>query len=88
LAGNPHPTPPKTPGSRKGKPNKNTKELKDMILMALSQAGGVDYLKRQADENPNGFMSLIGRVLPMTVAGSNPDGSHSVIVEIVKFGGK
>lgn len=56
-------------GRPKGAVNKHTAEVKDMILQALSQAGGVAYLKRQADENPGAFMTLIGKVLPLTVAG-------------------
>lgn len=55
-------------GSRKGKQNKATKELKDMILAALDECGGVDYLVRQAKKNnPAPFMSLIGKVLPTTI---------------------
>jgi hypothetical protein len=54
-------------GRSKGVPNKVTGELKDMILKALDGAGGVEYLQRQATENPNAFLSLVGKVLPMTV---------------------
>ena len=56
-------------GSRKGIPNKATGDLKAMILGALDKAGGVAYLQRQADANPGAFMALVGKVLPMTVAG-------------------
>ena len=42
-----------------------------MILAALDQAGGVDYLYRQAEESPAAFMSLIGKVLPTTLAGDS-----------------
>lgn len=54
-------------GSRLGKPNKNTAALKDMILTALSEAGGVAYLAQQAVENPGPFMALVGKVLPLQV---------------------
>lgn len=40
-----------------------------MILSALDRKGGIEYLERQAEENPKAFLSLLGRVLPMTVAG-------------------
>ena len=40
-----------------------------MILGALDDAGGQAYLERQAEENPTAFLTLIGKVLPMTVAG-------------------
>jgi hypothetical protein len=59
---------PKPPGgSRKGKPNKVTKELKDMILGALDDAGGQVYLAQQALENPGAFMALVGKVLPKNI---------------------
>ena len=46
-----------------------TKALKEMILGALEDEGGQDYLRLQARENPVAFMSLLGKVLPTTVAG-------------------
>jgi len=54
-------------GRVKGVPNKATKALKDMILGALDDAGGQDYLRRQSIENPTAFMTLIGKVLPTTI---------------------
>lgn len=68
-------------GRKKGVPNKNTTALKEMILGALDKSGGVDYLVRQAEENPGPFLSLVGKVLPMTVAGTGDGGSFKVIVE-------
>lgn len=58
---------PNSGGSRKGCPNKATKELKDMILGALDNAGGEDYLTEQANANPSAFMALVGKVLPRDV---------------------
>jgi hypothetical protein len=54
-------------GRIKGVPNKATKALKDMILGALDDAGGQDYLRRQSIENPTAFLTLIGKVLPTTI---------------------
>jgi len=62
----------KTGGRQAGTPNKVTGQLKDMILKALENKGGVDYLMAQADSNPNAFMALVGRVLPLQVSG-DPD---------------
>mgnify|MGYP001574382248 CR=1 FL=1 len=70
---------PKTGGRVKGVPNKIGKALKEMILEALSAAGGVNYLTRQAEESPAAFMALIGKVLPMTVVG---DPTAPLIVKI------
>lgn len=59
-------------GRQKGTPNKTTGELKDMILKALIDEGGVKYLRKVAKEDIKAFCSLIGRVLPLTVSG-DPD---------------
>ena len=62
-------------GRPKGSLNKTTALLKDAILLAAQRAGGdgedglANYLEVQARENPGPFMSLLGKVLPMTVAG-------------------
>lgn len=64
----------KTGGRQKGTPNKVTAELKDMILQALDNAGGVKYLQKQSAENPAAFLTLVGKVLPMTVNGSGAGG--------------
>lgn len=69
-------------GSRKGKPNKNTAEIKNMILEALSQVGGVDYLVRQAEEKPVAFMGLIAKVLPTQVTGAGENGEHLASVTV------
>lgn len=68
-------------GRPKGVPNKNTKALKDMILGALTNAGGEEYLTRQAEENPQAFMGLIGKVLPTELKGTGEGGS--IIVKVV-----
>jgi len=62
---------PKLGGRQKGTPNKVTGELRQMILKALDNCGGVEYLQRQADENPTAFLTLVGKVLPLTVAGDS-----------------
>jgi hypothetical protein len=76
-------------GRPKGSPNKLTKALKEMILLALDEAhpeGAVEYLKQQAQTNPNAFLTLVGKVLPMTVAGDpeNPVGVAIVERRIVR----
>lgn len=59
-------------GRKHGTPNGTTKALKDLILGALSDAGGQDYLRVQALQNPSAFMALVARVLPLQV---KPDGA-------------
>lgn len=71
-------------GSRKGKPNKATAELKEMILQALDQAGGVQYLVKAAHDKPAAFLALIGKVLPLQVQG-NMEHSGGITVNIKQF---
>ena len=75
---------PKTGGRAKGTPNKATKELKDAILHALDGVGGVEYLQGLALSHPPAFAGLLGKVLPMTVQGPNPDGSFTVVAPWLK----
>lgn len=60
------------PGRPKGVPNKNTTLLKDAILKAAEEAGGkeglIGYLKAQATDNPQSFLPLLGKVLPLQVS--------------------
>lgn len=62
----------KKPNQGKRGPGKATKELKEMILAALSEAGGIDYLTERAldPRTAAAFLTLIGKVLPMQVTGA------------------
>lgn len=72
-------------GRPKGSKNKVTGAIKDMVLNALANKGGVKYLERQADENPVAFMGLVGKVIPLQVnhADDEGNGPPRVIHEIV-----
>jgi len=54
-------------GRPKGMENKVTKELKDMILGALDDAGGQEYLRQRALDTPGPFMALVGKILPKNI---------------------
>jgi hypothetical protein len=71
----------KTGGRTKGVPNKLTGDVKAMILQALDDAGGKDYLLAQSETNPVAFLGLVGKVLPMTVT-SDPDNPIKTVLEI------
>lgn len=75
-------------GRPKGVPNKSTAAIKDMLLASLDQVGGQKYFQQQALENPNAYMSLIGKIIPAEVKNqiTGADGGpvqHSIKV---KFG--
>lgn len=57
------------PGRPKGSRNKVTSAIKDMVVEALDNAGGVEYLTAQAVLNPTAFLTLVGKTLPLQVAG-------------------
>jgi hypothetical protein len=69
------------PAAGKGRPrgakNKLSSDVKAMILGALNNVGGIEYLARQAEKNPAAFMALLGKVLPMQVSG---DGGGPIIL--------
>jgi len=66
----------------KGAKNKMTAALKDMILGALDEAGGQEYLVEQARKNPAAFLTLLGKVLPLQVAGSE---SGPIEISVVRY---
>lgn len=68
-------------GRVKGVPNKTTAAVKEMIVQALNNVGGVQYLEEQAKDNPKAFLSLVGRVVPLDV-----NASGNLTVQLVRFG--
>jgi hypothetical protein len=60
-------------GRPKGSKNKITRDLKDMVMRALTEAGGVAYLVRCAtgDKTATAFLALVGKVLPLQVTGAD-----------------
>lgn len=59
----------KTGGRKKGTPNKHTRHIRELIRASLERAGGEEYLARMAEENPAAFLGLVGRLVPVEVAG-------------------
>lgn len=86
LEGQSRVVPPEKPRKRGGRvagvPNKITKTLKEAILGALHESGGQAYLLRVAKEDPKTFCTLLGRVLPLEVSGTN---GAPIAVTITKF---
>jgi len=73
----------KTGGRKKGSANKDTKPLKEMILGALDNLGGITYLEQQARDNPATFMTLIGKVLPTTLASDKDNPISAPVFQLV-----
>jgi hypothetical protein len=61
----------KRPGSgrKKGGTNKITSDVKQAILEAFNALGGVEYLCAVAREDPKAFCALLGKLIPVKVAG-------------------
>jgi len=72
-------------GRSKGSLNKTTRQLKEMVLQALDECGGVDFLVRQAKKTNNApFMALLAKVLPLQLEG-DPDNPVGIVVNIRQF---
>ena len=52
-------------GRPRGSLNRLNASLKEMILGALRDAGGRNWLAQQAQENPVAFMALLAKLLPL-----------------------
>lgn len=66
-------------GRGKGNVNKTTAAIKEMIEGALQEAGGQEYLVKQAKENPTAFLTLVGKILPRDINhGGQPDNPITV----------
>lgn len=80
------------PGRPKGVPNKTTTALKEAILKAAELAGAdmkgkdglVGYCQFLAVNEPKSFTTLLGRVLPLQMAG-DPDNPVHVIGRIERI---
>jgi hypothetical protein len=59
-------------GRPKGSLDKGNATIRQMIVEALEQVGGTQYLAGLAASHPAVFAGLVGKVLPIQVA--NPDG--------------
>jgi len=67
-------------GRKKGVPNKLNADIKEMIVGALSDVGGRDYLAKRAIDTPAAFLTLVGKVLPMQISG---EGGGPVTINVI-----
>jgi hypothetical protein len=59
-------------GRPKGSLDKGNAAIREMVVGALDELGGVKYLKDVATTHPAAFLSLLGKILPTQIEG--PDG--------------
>lgn len=57
-------------GRPKGSIDKGNALIREMIVQALDEAGGVQYLVETAKSHQAAFLALIGKVMPVQVEGS------------------
>lgn len=74
---------PKTGGRKKGSTNVDNRPLKEMILGALDKAGGIEYLYQQAQSQPAAFLTLIGKVLPTTLASDKDNPINAPVFQLI-----
>lgn len=87
----PEKTPAATKVRKKRTVSKSSKLMKNAILKAAEQAGNkmggnglVSYLEEQAVSNPRSFIPLLGKVLPMEIAGEQANTMRTVTrIELV-----
>ena len=58
-------------GRPKGRVAQETADIKAMVVGALQDVGGREWLAARAQDQPVAFMSLVGRVLPHQLTGEN-----------------
>ncbi len=78
---------PRTPGSgrRPGSRNMTSVKLREIVFRALheQEGGAVEYLKRQAQEEPKAFLTLIGKLLPTQITGEEGGPVKITRIELV-----
>lgn len=67
-------------GRPKGSLDKGNALIREMIVQALDEAGGIEYLKTTAASHPAAFLALIGKVMPIQVEGGDKPIQHSMKV--------
>lgn len=55
-------------GRPKGSRSSYGAEVKNTILASFGHVGGIEYLKKQALENPTAYMTLLGKAIPKEMA--------------------
>ena len=65
-------------GRPKGALNKDSADIRALVLGALQDVGGRDYLAARAMDQPVAFMGLLGKILPTQITG---EGGGALVVD-------
>jgi hypothetical protein len=65
-------------GRPKGVPNKISASVKQAIEEAFNGVGGAAYLMQQAQENPQAFLTLLGKIIPAQVQADVTSNGRSI----------
>ena len=66
----------KTGGRQLGSVNKLNRDIKEMVLGALSDVGGREYLAARAIDTPTAFLTLVGKILPLQLVSDGAGSNH------------
>lgn len=58
-------------GRPKGSLDKGNAMIRELIVEALDNLGGAQYLENTARSHPAAFLSLLGKVMPVQLEGAN-----------------
>jgi hypothetical protein len=70
-------------GRPKGALDKGNARIREMIVEALGELGGVSYLVSTAQSHPQAFMALLGKVMPLQIEGGDKPIEHVARIELV-----
>ena len=73
-------------GRPKGSANKIGQELQAMLRASLSRVGGIEYLVKQAEENPAAYMTMISKLMPKQVEAQvthDGDAFREILLKVV-----
>ena len=65
-------------GRPKGSVDKGNKVIREMVAAALVGVGGVKYLQTVAKTHPPAFLALVGKTMPLQIAGDPENPLRSV----------
>jgi hypothetical protein len=75
-------------GRKPGSQNKATMAVKDALLQAFDEVGGVDYLVQVAKSDPRTFCMLLAKLLPAELKVESGDDGVPLVVIRDYTGGK